>query len=137
MLNSSILKQQKRNTPQKKAENNHHSYLKRTEILTLDSGINIGVRLLIFRFFSGATSLLKRVIHKKSLKFRYLMKLAMFIVLPKCSRGYVYSRGYAYSRVQSNQTDFLTSSIDTLGSHFLQHLIKDSIESVSSIRMSH
>ena len=28
MLKSSILKQQKRNTPQKKAENNHHSCLK-------------------------------------------------------------------------------------------------------------
>ena len=35
-------------------------------VLTLDSGINIGVRLLIFGFFPGATSLLKRVIHKKN-----------------------------------------------------------------------
>ena len=32
---------------------------------TLDSGINIGVRLLIFGFFPRATSLFKRVIHKK------------------------------------------------------------------------
>ena len=30
---------------------------------------------------------------------------AMFIVFPKCSRGYVYSRDYAYSGVQSK--DFL------------------------------
>ena len=50
-------------------------------------------------------SLLKRVIHKKSPKFCYLMKWdmfiqgAMFIVFPKFSRGYVYFRGYAYSRV--------------------------------------
>ena len=29
-------------------------------------------------FFPGATSLLKRVIHKKSLKFCYLMKWDMF-----------------------------------------------------------
>ena len=49
-------------------------------------------------FFPGATSLFKRVIHKKSLKFCYLMKWDMFfqgatfIVFPKCSRGYVYSR---------------------------------------------
>jgi hypothetical protein len=28
----------------------------------------------------------------------------MFIVFPKCSRGYVYSRGYAYSRVLSSLT---------------------------------
>ena len=41
--------------------------------ITLDSGINIGVRLLIFGFFPGATSLLKRVIHKKSPKIYYFM----------------------------------------------------------------
>ena len=72
---------------------------------TLDSRINIEVRLLRFGFFSRGTSLFKRVIHKKSPKFCYLMKWDMFfqgatfIVIPKCSRGYVYSRGYAYSRV--------------------------------------
>ena len=52
-----------------------------------------------WNFFPGATSLLKRAIHKKSPKFCYLMKWDMFFL-----RGYVYcfskwSRGYAYSRL--------------------------------------
>ena len=52
---------------------------------TLDSGINIGVRLLIFDFFPGATSLLKRVNHKKK------SEILLFDEV-----GYVFSRGYVY-----------------------------------------
>ena len=36
------------------------------------------------------------------MKWDMFFQGAMFIVFPKCSRGYVYSRGYAYSGVQSN-----------------------------------
>ena len=36
---------------------------------TLDSGINIGVRFLIFGFFPGATSLLKRAKNSEILLF--------------------------------------------------------------------
>ena len=83
--------------------NNVHNFFSKnflftwTFFYTLDSGINIGLRLLIFGFFPGFTSLSKRVIHKKILKFCYLMKwdmffqVATFIVFPKCSRGYAYS----------------------------------------------
>jgi len=76
------------------------------KLRTLDSGINIGVRLLIFGFFfRGLRPYSREWSIKESLKFCYLMKWdmffqeAMFIVFPKCSRGYLYSRGYAYFRV--------------------------------------
>ena len=60
--------------------------------VTLNSRIKIGLRLLIFGNFPGATSLIKKAIHKKSeiLLFYvvgYVFQGAMFIVFAKCSRG--------------------------------------------------
>ena len=58
---------------------------------TLDSGINVGVRLLIFRLFSSGYLLIKLLF---SILSNYLLfQGAMFIVFSKCSKGYIYSRG--------------------------------------------
>ena len=60
------------------------------KLVTLDFEINIGIRLLIFRFFPGATSLLKRAIHKKKSEIMLLDEV-----------GYVSSRSnfYCFSQI--------------------------------------
>ena len=77
---------------------------------TLDSGINIGVRLLIFWLFSRGYILIREGNAYFFQNVRYLMVLGMPIlratlnIFAKCSRSYVYSRGYVYSKVWSSAT---------------------------------
>ena len=84
---------------------------------TLDSVINIGVRLLILGIFSSGYMLIKGgrfinfliflIYFFLLFSFGYVLenqiichfKGAMLIVFAKCSRRYVYSRGYVYSGV--------------------------------------
>ena len=78
---------------------------KNTTGITLESGINIQVRLLIFEFFPGATSLLKGATFIDFWFLKNFLRLFNFLFLWLCiqysnyllfKKGYVYSRGYVY-----------------------------------------